>query len=175
MKQQLTIPAWEDLNFDANRSGGPVASRPDEVTINNNFYAEFTSANNQLAGSTEELPHNYKLSSILYPHLHIFLKGGESVGTTGVEFTIHWQLRQSTGTTTGSVPFTATSAQLGSAAGANKLNLSDAVGFAGSAELGAQLSLTVARTGGDAGDVIVMTYGVHYQLDTVGSRLITTK
>ena len=40
---------------------------------------------------------------------------------------------------------------------------------------GAQLAITIARTGGDAGDVVVLTYGVHFEIDTLGSRLITTK
>jgi len=170
-----TATVWEDLNFDPDRSGGAVATRPDEVTINNNFYSEFTSANNQLCGSAQEIPHEYKLSSTLYPHIHIFLKGGESAGTTGVTFTLYWQLRQSTGTTTGSVPLSATSAQLGTTAGANVYTIYDATGFAGSAELGGQLALTIARTGGDAGDIVVTTYGVHYEIDTIGSRTVSTK
>jgi hypothetical protein len=165
---------WEDLNFDPVRSGGPASTRPDEVTINNVFHKEFTSANNQLCGSGQEVPHNYKLGTVLNPHAHIFLKSGESAGTTGVTFTVYWELRQSTGTTSGSVTMSATSAQLGTTAGANALLISGNT-FAGSAELGAQLSLTIARTAGDAGDVIVTTYGVHYEKDTPGSRTILTK
>lgn len=165
---------WEDLNFDPDRSGGPVATRPDDVTINNVFHKEFTSANNQLCGAAQEVPHNYKLSSNLYPHCHIFLKSGESVGTTGVTFTFYWELRIPTGTISGSATLSATSAQLGTTAGANKLDLYG-VPFSGSADLGAQLSVVIARTGGDAGDVIVITYGVHYEKDTPGSRQSTSK
>jgi hypothetical protein len=171
----LNTPVYDDLNFDPDRSGGPVATQPDSVTINNVFHREFTSANNQLCGAVQELPHGYKLSSTLYPHVHIFLKASETVGTTGVTFTLYWELRQSTGTTSGSVPLAATSAQLGTTAGANKLDIYDATGFAGSAELGAQLAVTIARTAGDAGDVVVTTYGVHYAIDTIGSRQLTAK
>jgi hypothetical protein len=167
-------PVWDDLNFDPERAGGPVATRPDPVTINNVFHAEFTSENNQLCGAVEELPHKYKLSSDLTPHMHLFLKGGESAGTTGVTFTYYWELRQSTGTTSGSLTLSATSAQLGTTAGANQYIVSGTA-FAGSAELGGQLSVTLARTAGDAGDVVVTTYGCHYQVDTPGSRTITTK
>lgn len=165
---------WEDLNFDPTRSGGPVATRPSDVTINNCFYVEFTNGNNQLCGAVQELPHNYKLSSALYPHAHVFLKSGETSGTTGVTFTIYWELRKSTAVTNGSVTLSATSAQLASTAGGFKLDLYDA-SFAGSSELGGQLALTLARTGGNAGDVIVTTYGVHYEMDTIGSRTITSK
>jgi hypothetical protein len=166
---------YEDLNFDPSSSGGPAATLPDYVTINNVVHREFTSANNQLCGDGEEMPHKYKLSSIIYPHIHIFLKNLESVGTTGVTFTLYWELRQSTGTTSGSVPLSATSVQLGTTAGANKLDLYDVTGFAGAAELGSQLTLKLARTAGNAGDIVVTTYGVHYEIDTVGSRTITSK
>jgi hypothetical protein len=165
---------WEDLNFDPDRSGGPAATRPDDVTINNVFHKEFTSANNQLCGATQELPHNYKVSSDIHPHFHIFLKSGESAGTTGVTFTFYWELRQSTGTTSGSVSLAATSAQLGTTAGANKFNVYGTA-FAGASELGAQLAVTLARTAGDAGDIIVTSYGIHYEKDTPGSRQITAK
>ena len=166
---------WDDLNFDPERSGGPVATRPTEVTINNCLYVEFDNGNDQLCGAGQELPHSYKLSSQIYPHIHIFLKNGESAGTTGVTFTIYWELRQTTGTTNGSVPLTATSAQLGATAGANKFDIYDTTGFAGSAEIGAQLAMTLARTAGDAGDVICTTYGIHYESDTVGSRQLSAK
>jgi hypothetical protein len=166
---------FEDLNFDPSSSGGPAVTLPDYVTINNVSHREFTSANNQLCSDGEEIPHPYKLSSTILPHCHIFLKSGESVGTTGVTFTLYWELRQSTGTTSGSVALSATSAELGTTAGANKLSLYDATGFAGSAELGGQLTLSLARTAGNAGDIIVTTYGVHFECDTFGSKTSSSK
>lgn len=164
---------WEDLNFDPTRSGGPAATRPDDVTINNVIHKEFTSANNQLCGSNEEIPHASQLNKTLFPHCHVFLKSGESAGTTGVSFTIYWELRQSTGTASGSVVVSATSAQL--TANAHKVNLSDTTGFTGPTELGANLALAIARTAGNAGDVIVTTYGIHHELDSDGSRQIGAK
>lgn len=163
---------WEDLNFAPNSSGGAAATLPDYVTINNVTHREFTSANNQLCGDIKELPHSYKASSTLTPHLHLFLKAAESAGTTGVTFTLYWELRQGAGTTSGSLTLSATSAQL--AANPNKIDI-HGTAFAGASELGAQLSLRLARTAGDAGDVIVTTYGVHYEFDSIGSNEITTK
>lgn len=163
---------FEDLNFSPLSSGGAAVSLPDYVTINSTVHREFTSANNQSCGDSKELPHAYKLSSNLTPHCHIFLKSGESAGTTGVTFTFYWELRQSTGVTNGSLTLSATSTQL--TENPNKFDISGTA-FAGAAELGAQLYVTIARTAGDAGDVILMTYGVHYEIDTVGSRAITTK
>jgi len=173
MKMNGDATVWEDLNFDPTTSGGPAATIPDYVTINNVVHREFTSANNQLCGDGEEIPHKYKLSSTIYPHIHVFLKNGESAGTTGAAFTFYWELRQTTGTTSGSVVLTATSASL--AGNPHKVDVFDVTGFAGAAELGAQLTVKIARTAGNAGDVIVTTYGVHYEIDPIGSRQLSSK
>lgn len=165
--------SWEDLNFDPDSSGGPAATLPDYVTINNVIHREFTSLNNQMCGSNKEVPHHAQLSVTFYPHAHIFLKAAESAGTTGVSFTFYWELRQTTGTTSGSVVLTATSAEL--TANAHKVNIYDTTGFAGPAEKGAALAMKIERTAGDAGDVIVTTYGVHYPVDSDGSRQINAK
>jgi hypothetical protein len=163
---------WEDLNFDVVRSGGPVAQRPDDVTINNVFYKEFTSSNNQSCGDGDEVPHSAKLGGMYYPHLHGFLKSGESAGTTGVTFRINWELRQGASTTSGFIDFTSTSAEI--SANANKIDFYNG-GFTGATELGAHITLSLSRTGGNAGDFIVMSYGIHYEIDTIGSNEITTK
>jgi len=173
MEMHGDATVWDDINFDPDRAGGPAATLPDYVTINDVIHREFTSANNQLCGSVKEIPHNAKLSQKLYPHIHLFMKSGEAVGTTGVTFTFYWELRQSAGTTSGSVTLSATSAQL--SANAHKIDIFDLTGFTGPSELGSQLSSKIARTAGDAGDIIVTTYGIHYEIDTIGSREITTK
>lgn len=165
--------AFEDINFSPLRSGGPVANRPDDVTIDNCFYKEFTSANNQSCGDQQELFHYYKLGGTLAAHAHVFLKAGETAGTTGVVFTINWRLSTSTGTTSGSVVVSATSAEL--TANPHKVDLYNSTPFAGSAELGGQLALTLARTGGNAGDVVVLTYGVHLEIDSFGSNTVSVK
>jgi len=175
LKSSGAATVWEDLNFDPERSGWPTATRPAEVTVNNCIYVEFASSNNQLCGAGEELSHQYKLSSKLYPHLHLFLKNGESVGTTWVTFTLYRELRQSTGSTNWSVPLSATSAQLWTTAWANKLSLYDMTWFNGSAELWAQLAVTIARTWWNAWDIIVTTYWVHYEIDALWSDEINTK
>lgn len=166
---------WEDLNFSVESSGGPAATTPNDVVINGVFYKEFDSGNNQNCGSGQEIPHKAKLGNKLHPHIHLFLKAGESVGTTGVTFTVNWELRQVSGVTHGSVDLSATSAQLNTVAGASKLDIYDSTGFVGPTELGAQISLKIERTAGNAGDIIVTTYGVHYEIDAVGSKQVTVK
>jgi hypothetical protein len=166
-----TGAVWDDLNYDPVRAGGPAATRPDDVTINNVIHKEFTSANNQLCGSVAELPHKYKLSSLLYPHIHIFLKTGESEGTTGCTFTFYWELRHDGIVSSGSKELAATSAQLL----AGSVFVQAAEGIAGADTIGGQLACTIARTAGNAGDIVVTTYGVHYEIDMLGSRGIAEK
>ncbi|MBU1240627.1 hypothetical protein KJ865_13025, partial [Myxococcota bacterium] len=163
----------EDLNFDPDRSGGPTATRPDEVTINNCYYREFTSGNNQKCGAAAEFPHSAKLSQTIYPHLHMFLKTPGTEGTTGVTFTFYWELRSNGTLTNGNFTVSATSAELT----ANPVSLFKeySTGIAGPTALGGQLALTIARTAGNAGDVVVSTYGVHYEIDQVGSRTRSSK
>jgi hypothetical protein len=170
-----TAVVYEDLNFDPDASGGPAVSLPDFVEINNVIHREFTSANNQKCGCVKELPHSAKISgtNTLYPHYHCFLKSGESAGTTGATFTLYWELRQDAGVTSGSVPLTVTSTELTN--NPYKFTMNDTTGFTGPTEIGAQLAMAIARTGGDAGDVIITTYGVHFPIDTMGSRDVTTK
>ena len=40
---------------------------------------------------------------------------------------------------------------------------------------GLELSVSIARTAGNAGNVVVTTFGVHYEIDSIGSKEITTK
>lgn len=166
---------WEDLNFSVEASGGPASTEPNDVVINGVFHREFDNGNNQNCGNGQEVPHEAKLGGELHPHIHLFLKSGETSGTTGVTFTLTWELREQIGTTSGSVDLSATSAELDTTEGANNLIVFDPVGFNGPLELGSQLSLTIERTAGDAGDIIVTTYGVHYEKDAVGSREVTSK
>lgn len=167
-------PVWEDLNFAVVRSWWPVATRPDDVTINNCYYKEFTSANNQTCWDAQEIYHQAMLWRSLYPHAHIFLKSGESSWTTWVTFTIYWELRQSTWVTNWSVTVSATSAELASTEWWYILTLYDS-SFTWPTELWAQLAMRLDRTWWDAGDVIVTTYWVHYEIDTPWSRTISSK
>ena len=165
--------SWEDLNFDPSTHGGPAAFEPDYVAIGNIGYHEFKNTNNQYAIGQREIPHACKLDSDAFAHAHIFLKSGESSGTTGVTFTFYWELRIGGATTNGTLTMSATSAEL--AADGNKLNIGDASAIAIPNALGAQLAVKIERTAGDAGDVILMSYGIHYEIDNIGSKLVTTK
>lgn len=170
--QYGTATTYEDLNFSPLLSVSN-ATAPDKVTINGVYHVEFTVNNNQSCGACQEIYHSALLSQTLKPHYHCFLKASESAGTTGATFTLYWELRQTTGTTSGSVALQVTSAQL--TGNAHKIDIYDPTGFAGPAELGAQLTMVIARTAGNAGKVIVTTYGVHVEKNKLGSSTATAE
>lgn len=164
---------WEDLNFDPSAHGGPAAFEPDYVAVGNVGYHEFTSHNNQYAIGHREIPHSCKLGSLAYAHAHIFLKSGETAGTTGVTFTLYWELRENGATTNGTRTLSATSAEL--TADPHKVDIysTDPIQIPNS--LGSQLAIKIMRSDGNAGDIILMGYGIHYEADSVGSSLILSK
>ena len=164
---------WEDLNFDPGAHGGPAVSEPDFVVIGNVGYHEFKSSNNQFAFEQREIPHACKLGSLAYAHAHIFLKSGETAGTTGVTFTMYWELRENGATTNGTLTMSATSAEL--AADGHKVDIFNVTPIAIPSSLGAQLAVKMARTAGNAGDVILLPYGIHYESDSVGSSQMLNK
>ena len=165
--------SWEDLNFDPSTHGGPAAFEPDYVAIGNVGYHEFTSLNNQYAIGQREIPHSCKLGSNAYAHAHIFLKTPGTEGGTGVTFTMYWELRENGATTNGTLTMSATSAEL--AADGHKVDIFNVTPIAIPSSLGAQLAVKMARTAGNAGDIILMSYGIHYEIDNIGSKLVTTK
>lgn len=164
-----------DLNFDVLNSGGPPAFTPALVTIDGIDYREFSSANNQKCSGHKEFPHGTFLEGQThYAHLHGFLKAGESAGTTGATYTLTWSLRQAGSKITGSADITLSSADL--LANIDLIVKARAsTGFTGPSVLGGQLGMTCARTGGNAGDVVVTTYGIHVACDAGGSRTETSK
>ena len=174
--KKRTRDGHEDLSFDPTKSGGPPSQKPDDVTIDNVFYKEFTSSNNQCCGDTGVIPHSFLLGEKLYPHINCFLKDGESAGTTGVTFRIYWCIRNSTDKQDGYFDLTASSQELTD--NAYNLDIFDSETYIPETkivEMSSKLSLSIHRTGGDAGDIIVTTYGVYYKKDSYGSRTILEK
>lgn len=162
-------PGYEDLNFDIDAAGGPAATLPDYVNVNNVIYRAFEKSKNQKVASVKELPHSTNVMEKLWPHMHCFLVPGQSPGTTGVEFTLWWELRGKAGTQSGSVVFAASAADL--TANPNENDLEDTIGIEIENKFPEQqLAVVLQRTGGDAGDVVVTTYGFHYQVDKFGTE-----
>lgn len=162
---------WEDLNFAVLKSGLGVANNPAIVAVGNVYHKSFST--NNYVNDGQEIPHNAKTSTTAQWHYHAFIEPGKSVGTTGAEFTLYWEHRNSGTTTTGTVTGTITSAQLTTSASGGKIDVN--MGTPISIEWSGQMVCVFKRTGGDAGEVIVTTYGLHHEVDGNGSDLIASK
>ena len=86
---------------------------------------------------------------------------------------MYWELRENGATTNGTLTMSATSAEL--AADGHKVDIFNVTPIAIPSSLGAQLAVKMARTAGNAGDVILLPYGIHYESDSVGSSQMLNK
>jgi hypothetical protein len=162
---------WEDLNFSVDNSQRGVANQPTLVTVGNVIHSSF--ATNDYVFDGQEIPHKAKTSTTAQWHFHAFIEPGQSVGTTGAEFTLYWEHRKGTTTTTGTVTGTITSAQLTTSSSGGKIDIDMSSPI--SIEWGGQMTCYFKRTGGNAGRVIVTTYGLHHEVDGTGSDTIASK
>lgn len=166
---------WEDLNFSVVNSQRGVANHPTIFDLNGVYHSSF--ALNDYVFNSREVFHATKPESEGVPHLHAFIEFAQSVGTTGADFTLYWEIRHGAGnTTSGNVTVNITSAELTSttvANGGGEISKNFSANIA--VTYGDQITLVLKRTGGDAGRVAVTTYGLHCELDGFGSDEIISK
>jgi len=168
---------WNDI-FLAAGSLGAGASAPDLVNVNSTgifLYAFDGSATTEQLFGCFEIPHNYREGSDLVPHIHWM---PTTTGTGNVKWNIDfWRVNEN------DVPSVATSiSAVGTTTGtAWQSRRSDTTSILGpGVTIGNQVAFRLYRTPADvqdtyAADAVVMTFGIHYQIDTLGSRQITTK
>ena len=160
---------------------GAGASAPDLININNTgiYLYGFAGAatTEQLYGSFE-IPHNYKEGTDLVLHVH-WLTTTTNIGNVKWQVD-YWRVDMTTITTVPSTPLNIVA--LGAADGtAWKNNRIDATTVSGAnIKIGDQVAFRLYRNPTDAqdtypDDACVITFGIHYQIDTLGSRNITTK
>jgi hypothetical protein len=164
---------WEDANIDLSplQSGG---TKPGFVTVaSTNIRLLAYDVGEDVDGSLE-IPHAYKLSSTITPHIH-FLPTAAPTGTDNVRFELEYFVVDHAGVVGASA-----TVNTGDIAIDTQWERYDAnFGTFSHAALGGQIGFKVSRVAPDgaayAGDAAVLTFGFHYEKDTVGSRQITTK
>jgi hypothetical protein len=121
-----------------------------------------------------EVPHDYKEGSSLYPHIHWLPVNGDS----GV---VKWQGSFWITNNGDPIPAQMTISATSSASGAWVSTFADFGAVSGSGvEIGNQVCFRLFRNPGDGDDTYEsdacgMTFGIHYESDTLGSREIRTK
>jgi len=184
---ELQTTVWKDINLDTAVFGLPVATQPDEVQIvdklgaNTGIYTWGFDIN-ELVSGVFEMQHDYKEGTDVTFHVH----WGGNDAPTGTDY-VKWQLTYSIVRDDNTINATTTiyiesaydtqyewirssfPAITGSTGGVDGGNI----------KIGDQFFFYLKRiaAAGDAyaGDALGATLGLHYQIDTMGSRQIGTK
>lgn len=178
---ELEVPVYKDINIGSGVLSLPVATQPDEVEIddeNGDGTGIYTwgFAEDELVSGVFEIQHDYKEGTDLVFHVH--WSGNDSpTGTDHVKWELTYTVTQTGATidpsTTISVEtaydtrYEMVSSSFPAITGTN-FNIEDQVYF------------TLKRVAPDGAnymnkDALVATIGIHYQVDTIGSRQVTTK
>jgi hypothetical protein len=176
-----TATVWNDANVGAAMLSLPAASVPDEDEFVDEAGADtgistWAYAIGEKSSGTIEIPHDYKEGSDIYFHIHwqgITAPGG---GTDNVNWQLTYTVAQKDETLDAPTTITkeiAIDVQY-------DFKLSDFAAITGTNfNIGDQFLFTIERIAASAddyaGDCLVATVGFHYEVDTVGSRQITTK
>ena len=169
---------WKDINLGGVSLTKAAANQPDLITINGTNILTYAfdggTKLEELHGSFE-LQHDYKEGTDLVPHTHIY---PTTTGAGNIKIFLEYYVKfHDKVAVTGVTSFVVASG--GVAWNEIRVNFDDVID--GTAlTIGEQCHFRVYRDPTDAqdtytGDVAIATIGVHYEIDTVGSRTITTK
>lgn len=168
---------WNDINLSVG-SLRPGATAPGRWTIPGTGIdlASFAgSGPAQSAHGSLEILHDYKQGSDIIPHLHWC---PTTNGLGNVKMQLEYQWTNGGGTITSSVTISFTAAVSGIVANEQRTSF-PAISGAGKT-IGSRFVFRLFRDSADAadtyaGDIGTFDFGIHYELDTVGSRQVTTK
>lgn len=171
---------WKDANVGAAMLSRPAASQPteaqfvDEAAANTGIYALGFAAGEKVSG-TIEIPHDYKEGSDITFHVH--WQG--AAAPTDTDY-VKWQLEYTVAQTGETLDAKTTISTTDASVTQYNFNTTSFAAITGTNfNIGDQFLFTLTRVAADgaayAGVAITATVGFHYEVDTVGSRLITTK
>jgi hypothetical protein len=171
---------WKDINIGSGFVQLPAASAPSITTFLDNVGADTDIATLQFAvgekvGSTIELQHDYKEGSDFTFHIH-FQCDAAPTGTDYVKWQIDYTIVRD-GTTMS--PVTSITIEVAVDTQYEQVRADWAASSGTGLQIGDQISFKLSRIAavGDAytGTAKLKTVGIHYEVDTVGSRTIGAK
>lgn len=171
---------WKDINLGAALLSKPASSAPDTDEFKDNTGTDtgietYAFAVGEKVSGNFELQHDYKEGSNITFHIH--WQGIDApTGTDKVQWQLIYTVAQAGNTLNATTTITAEQdydtqyefliTSFAAITGTN-FNIGDQFMF--------QLSRIAASADEYAGDALIATVGLHYEVDTVGSRQITTK
>lgn len=172
----LTESVWDDIIIlPSNLRGG--ATPPSWTTaFQGGIYVMcFQNGSSDEVYGGFELPHDYKEGTALYPHLH----WSPSTNNNGrCDWTFEYTIQSMNG---GAFPGNDSSITFqqvgGGVALAHQFVSASAPVPGANRKIGDIMMFKLARPSGDAftGDAFLLSFGVHYEIDTMGSRQIGVK
>ena len=176
----LTEVVWQDINLGAALLSLPVATQPDEVQFvdeagnNTGIYSWGFAVDEKVSGNFE-LQHDYKEGTDLHFHLH-YQGVAAPTGTDKIKWQLTYTLSRDN-TTLNAVTTIPKECDFDTRYEFIRCDFDAITGT--DFKIGDQFLFTLARIAASqdeyGGDAIVATLGVHYQIDTIGSRQIGTK
>lgn len=176
----LNETVWNDIQFQISSGRVGVANFPDWDTFTTNTAEYKFAVDDYIDLGGQEIMHDWKEGTAIYPHIHITTDGANTSGSSQyVKFTIYFGYAD-----TGEV-WTETSVDVeeeivnGTADMTHILANGVSIALANN-KIGSHMKIRVKRIAATTGTeypnhIFVTQIGVHYEADTIGSRLISSK
>lgn len=165
---------WEDISIDLSplQTGG---TKPGFVTVASTNIRLLSFALNEDVDGSFEIPHAYKLSSNMTPHIHFLPTDAPSAGPDYVTFEMEYFIVNTDGTVSTSTTIDSGDVEIDTQWKVQRVDLPTI----SNSTLGGQVAFKIKRTGASTnqygGECAVLTLGFHYEKDAVGSRQIGVK
>lgn len=170
---------WKDLNIGGVTLTRRASNQPDIVTIDSTNIVSYgfdgAGSGTEEAHGSFELQHDYKTNTDLVPHAHIYPTTADA---GNIKFFLdYWVKINGVSAVTGTTSFV--QAAGGTAWEEIRVNFDDVIDGS-TIVIGSQIHFRIYRDAGDeqdtyGADAVLGTLGIHYEIDTIGSRQITTK
>lgn len=170
---------WKDINLGSAQLAKPASSQPDtdefkDLNGDDAGIETYAFAVGEKVSGSFELQHDYKEGSDLVFHIH-----WQGIAAPSGTDNVKWQLIYTVGD---DVALPATTIIVGEGAidtqyAFHRTDLAtiDGSGYGIGDQFLFQLSRIASTGDAYAGDALIATVGLHYEIDTLGSRQITTK
>ena len=185
---ELQNVVYKDINIGAAMLSLPAATAPDEDEFvdeagDDTDISTWAFAIGEQVSGNFEIQHDYKEGTDLVFHIH-WQGIAAPTGTDNVQWRLTYTLSEEGNTLDAPTIVDSPDAAIDTQYSFHRTNVATIDGATkgnngGNIEIGNQFLFTIERVAatGDAyaGDALIATVGVHYQVDTMGSRMITTK
>lgn len=178
----LSTPVYNDLYTGVASAKIPASNYPDWSTFTTNTSAYTFKVNDYADLTTIEILHDYKEGTNLEVHLHLATNGLNDATARKVKYMVYYTWAnpdQGTNQFSGEDSLTAELDIPANQADKSAFYLSLGTITGTNFKIGAQLKFRIKRIAGTGTEPINNPFlgmvGVHYQIDTIGSRTITTK